>query len=78
MRYPQNPITTGAAARILHTSESTVRNLEQRGVLTVVRTESGLRLFDPEQCHIVAARRAAEAAQRDARRRQNDDEAYAS
>jgi excisionase family DNA binding protein len=40
------PITTGEAARILRCAEDTARRLGDEGRLTVVRTSTGLRLFD--------------------------------
>ncbi|MEP7307329.1 MAG: MerR family transcriptional regulator [Acidobacteriota bacterium] len=57
MRQTANLITTSAVARALQRSEGTVRNLERRGILTAVRTESGIRLFDRGQVEAVAAQR---------------------
>jgi excisionase family DNA binding protein len=55
----QPPVTTSAAAKILQTSEGTVRALEKRGELPATRTSTGMRLFDPAVVERVARERAA-------------------
>jgi excisionase family DNA binding protein len=51
-------ITTSRAAKILQTSEGTVRALERRGELPAERTSSGLRLFDRAVVERIARERA--------------------
>ena len=53
------PITTAPAAKILETSEGTVRALARRGELPCETTESGTRLFEREAVERVAADRKA-------------------
>jgi excisionase family DNA binding protein len=40
------PMVVGEAARVLGCTPENVRKLEQRGVLTCIRTVGGYRLFD--------------------------------
>lgn len=51
-------ITTATAARILRTSEGTVRALERRGELPATRTPTGMRLFEQAVVERVARNRA--------------------
>ena len=46
-------ITTTTAAKILKTSEGTVRAMKRRGELPATRTETGIRLFDRTDGHRV-------------------------
>jgi DNA-binding transcriptional MerR regulator len=41
------PMTTNTVARLLRRSADSVRRYEREGRLPAVRTESGIRLFDP-------------------------------
>jgi excisionase family DNA binding protein len=56
-------ITVSSAAKILDTSEGTVRRLERKGELLATRTDTGLRLFEratvQKLAHDRATRRAA-------------------
>jgi excisionase family DNA binding protein len=52
-------ITTSGAARILEQSEGTVRRLENKGEITAIKTERGMRLFDRAAIERVAAERKA-------------------
>jgi predicted site-specific integrase-resolvase len=56
----RQPITVGAAARILRVCEDTMCRLERDGILRAVRTRSGMRIF--EQCEVeqLTAQRAQE------------------
>jgi excisionase family DNA binding protein len=58
-------ITTSPAARILKTSEGTVRQLVRRGELRCIKTENGMRLLELDDVQRLAAKRQA---LRDARR----------
>jgi excisionase family DNA binding protein len=51
-------ITTKHAAKILDTSEATVRAMERRGELPAARTSSGMRLFELQTVERVARERA--------------------
>lgn len=51
-------ITTTTAAKILKTSEGTVRAMKRRGELPATRTETGIRLFDRTDVERVAHDRA--------------------
>ena len=51
-------VTVSRAAKILETSEGTVRALERRGELPAQRTSSGMRLFDEQMVERVARERA--------------------
>ena len=48
---------TSEAARVIRRSEGTARRWADSGVLHVVRTAGGLRLFDRAECERVAAAR---------------------
>ena len=50
-------ITVSPAAKILKTSEGTVRALERRGDLPATRTSTGVRLFDYDVVTRLAAKR---------------------
>ena len=52
-------LTTSRAARVLNKSESTVRAWARSGELPFTLTESGVRLFKPEDVERVAAERQA-------------------
>jgi excisionase family DNA binding protein len=43
-------LTISTAARILGVAESTVRQMERRGRLPAIRTETGVRLFRRGDC----------------------------
>jgi excisionase family DNA binding protein len=51
-------ITTTTAAKILKTSEGTVRALERRGELPATRTATGMRVFVREDVERLALERA--------------------
>lgn len=52
-------ITVSSAAKILDTSEATVRRLERKGELPATRTDTGLRLFDRATVERIAGERIA-------------------
>jgi excisionase family DNA binding protein len=52
-------LTVSRVAKILETSEATVRALERRGELPATRTSSGIRLFDSDVVARIAAERQA-------------------
>lgn len=52
-------ITVAPAAKILETSEGTVRKLAQRGELPYTVTESGIRLFQRDAVERLAVQRKA-------------------
>ena len=54
-------LTTSSAARVLHVADGTVRQMARRGELPAIRTEGGVRLFDPADVDRVARERAARA-----------------
>jgi DNA-binding transcriptional MerR regulator len=47
------------AARVLKVAGQTVRDLERRGVLTAIRTPTGVRLFSSEDIQRLASEREA-------------------
>lgn len=47
-------ITTSKTARVMGCSEAGVRRLVDRGILRAERTESGIRLFDPDEVAKIA------------------------
>lgn len=52
-----NFFTVSEVARLLEVSESTVRNLEGRGVLPAARLNGGMRLFERDAVLKLRARR---------------------
>jgi DNA-binding transcriptional MerR regulator len=56
MNY-RKPFTAINVARSLDCSTRRVHQLEEAGVLLAVRTESGIRIFDPEQVEAVRLQR---------------------
>jgi predicted site-specific integrase-resolvase len=60
-------ITTSRAAKILDTSEGTVRGMTRRGELPYTLTESGIRLFERDVVERIAGERQARREARDAR-----------
>ena len=55
------PCLTSEAARLLRASEDSVRRWADAGLLRVVRTAAGLRVFDREELERFAAEREAKA-----------------
>ena len=66
---PENPefLTTGAAARRLEVSESTIRKYDRDGVLPAIRASSGTRLFRGEDVDRLAEQGLVSAVGRDLR-----------
>jgi DNA-binding transcriptional MerR regulator len=56
---PKRQLLTGDVARILDVSPDYVRQLERAGVLVAAKTETGVRLFTPDNVQQVARDRAA-------------------
>lgn len=52
----EGPLTTGAAARSLGRSETTIRKMHARGILPGVRTSAGHRLFARADVDALSAR----------------------
>ena len=62
-------ITVSCAAKILETSEGTVRRLERSGDLPAMRTSTGVRLFDSKRRRARGARPCGKTRRHDARGR---------
>lgn len=62
MQHETPLLTTSAAARLIGVAEGTIRQMERRGDLAAVRTETGTRLFERAEVERVAERRRAHAA----------------
>jgi len=65
MNFPKPPLTTADVCKVLDRSARRVQQLADAGVLAVVRTSHGQRLFDPDQVEAVRQQRAQRRAPKD-------------